>query len=163
MTASHLLRWLSRILHVLKTYGTALLQSLLDARVSFLHYDREAALTHITVEHVVFPSNPTDHALFAMEYLLLVAHIVIKCADFAVIHGKPLVAFSASIRFRLLLTTSQAFNVSCFIAVILMVNLWVNLGVEHHLIVAKSTAIKLPLANRIGALNTASPFVVFAT
>lgn len=163
MAASQHLRWFSRSLHILKTYGTVLLQSLLDARVSCLPNDREATLTHITVVHVVFASNPTNHALFAVEYLLLVALIVIQCADFAVIHGKPLVAFCASIRFRLLLTTSQAFNVSCFIAVILMVNLWVNLGVEHHLIVAKSTAIKLPLANRIGALYSASPLVVFAT
>jgi hypothetical protein len=64
-------------LHVLKTDGTALLQTLLDARMICFPDDWKTTLAFITVVNVVFPSNPTDGTLFTMEDLLFVAHIVV--------------------------------------------------------------------------------------
>ena len=161
MTTPHLLRWVPRILHVLETDGAALLQSLFDALVRIFSSYAEATLAYIAVKYVFSTSNATDHTFVAMKNLLLIAHIVIKTTDVAVINSEPLVAFGAGIRFRLLFTTSEAFNPSCLVAVKLMVDLWVHFCVEHHLIMAKSATVELPLANRVRALYSAPPFVMF--
>lgn len=115
-----------RVVHIRQTNGAVHLEPAFFANVRVLHRYVVAASARVTVELRLTPADPADATLVAVVNLLLVSVVVVKGTDLAVIGGEVLLAIGTSASFGLFMLAAETLNIVYFVAVELMVGLWVQ-------------------------------------
>ena len=152
----------ARVLHIGQADHAVLLEALVDAVVIVFQAYRQAALAIVAVEKVLAPSDAANAALLAVEDFLLGAFVIVEGAHFAEVLGEILVALYASLGFRLLCLAPQALDMRHFVSIKSVVLPRIHLVLVVYLIVAKAASVERTLANRVWALELASPQIVLA-
>ena len=106
VTTSKKICCVSAVLHVLETYYTVLVQTLIDALVIVLQEFTHTTSAVITVKEILRRSDSADATLVTMEHTFFLPLVIIKRANVAEVGGEVFMTLGAGATFLLLVSTS---------------------------------------------------------
>ena len=136
MTASQECDGFSTCMHVHKTNWAVVICPFILALMFIFHLQVQTTTTAVAVIKVFLATNSANSTFFTVVYPFFVTKIIVEIANFTKINCKFFVALCANSTFRLFLSTAEAFYMSDFFSIKLMILFRIHFLFITNLIVA---------------------------